>query len=195
MRHVLMDSLTRTLNTHSQDELKRALISAGGWESLPPTAKDVDDTFTLFSSQTSAGVGGGKVEVATVLRGLRGLRGHPTPCRAKVVRDVFRRVLKFSSGGSTRIVTCDPVGTPGQCYGGDGGIVGANIRGAERDYGENTTVSVEQLKEVCCGRRCSPAIAVGHRQTPEQCEGGEGCEQRRFGGAVPGVLQVRTGTQ
>ncbi|CAM9929331.1 unnamed protein product [Scytosiphon promiscuus] len=77
----------------SKDELRRALTIACGTGSTPPTAKDVDDLFTLCSDQFSAGERGGKVKAETVFRELR---GELSPFREKVVRQFFREI--FGSG-------------------------------------------------------------------------------------------------
>lgn len=88
--------------TTTKDQLRRALTLAGGPGSTPPTTKDVDDLFTLFSSRTSGGVGGGRVDTATVLRGLR---GELSPFREKIIRDIFRgshpRTTSRNNSGDT----------------------------------------------------------------------------------------------
>lgn len=68
--------------------------------SSPPSTKDVDDLFTMFSDRTpSGGVGGVRVDAVTVFRGLR---GELSPFREKVVRDVFIGLLKKSRGSPSK---------------------------------------------------------------------------------------------
>lgn len=73
-----------------QDELRRALTIAGGTDATPPTTKDMDDLFTLLSSQSSGGVRGGRVDAATILCAIR---GKLSPFREKVVRNVFHEIF------------------------------------------------------------------------------------------------------
>ncbi|CAM9677264.1 unnamed protein product, partial [Hapterophycus canaliculatus] len=83
----------------NKDELRRALTIAVGTVSTPPTTKDVDDLFTLFSSQSSGGVRGGRVDARTVLRELR---GELSPFRERIVRNVFHEIFAF---GNNNMVT------------------------------------------------------------------------------------------
>jgi len=102
--------------TRWKDELRRALTIAGGPDSVPPTTKDVDDLFTLFPSRgASVGVGAGRVDAETVLRGLR---GEMSPHRERVVRDAFhgllgRRASTSNNGERERDVAGDGAGMGG----------------------------------------------------------------------------------
>ncbi|CAM9644455.1 unnamed protein product [Ectocarpus fasciculatus] len=81
--------------TLTKDELRRALTMTRSAGSSPPSTKDVDDLFTMFSGRTpSGGVGGARVDAVTVFRGLR---GELSPFRERVVRDVFSGLLRISS--------------------------------------------------------------------------------------------------
>ena len=139
---------TSKTETQTKEELRRALITAGGPGCPPPTAKDIDDLFTLFSCQTSAGVNGGRVEATTVLRSLR---GDLSPARESVVRDVFRSLLNLSRSGHA---VHDGVGAPS-----DRDLVCSKTRrnvGTKRAM--NDAVQVEDLKNAYCkgvGRRFS----------------------------------------
>lgn len=126
--------------TQSKEELKRALTTAGGPGCPPPTAKDIDDLFALFSCRTSAGVNGGRVEATTVLRSLR---GDLSPAREIVVRDVFRSLVDLGRSGHA---VHDGVGAPN-----DRDQVYSNTRrkvGTERAM--NGAVHVENLKNAYC---------------------------------------------
>lgn len=135
-----------TLNVvfqRTKDELRRALTMAGGHGSHPPTTKDVDDLFTLFSCRTKAGVvGGGRVEAATVLRGLRGELG---PRREAVVREVFSSLLRLAdesiiiSGGGGR--------GKGKSKGKDRGAKNGERRGAVRQTVD--AIPLEELRNAC----------------------------------------------
>lgn len=71
-----------------------------GAGSSPPSTKDVDDLFTMFSGRTpSGGVDGARVDAVTVFRGLR---GELSPFREKVVRDVFSSLLRISSASPNK---------------------------------------------------------------------------------------------
>lgn len=130
---------------------------AGGPGSLPPTAKDVEDLFTLFASQTSAGVGGGRVDAATVLRGLR---GELNQSRERVVRDIFRGILKLSS--SNRFAIRDSVrgeegrgwdgsgqGSTGTMYGMDGAIHEEELKKAYRSGSGSKALRVKGSTKSC----------------------------------------------
>ncbi|CAM9876409.1 unnamed protein product [Ectocarpus sp. 4 AP-2014] len=81
--------------TLTKDELRRVLTMTRSAGSSPPSTKDVDDLFTMFSGRTpSGGVGGARVDAVTVFRGLR---GELSPFREKVVRRVFSSLLRSSS--------------------------------------------------------------------------------------------------
>ena len=139
--------------TQSKEELRRALTTAGGPGRPPPTAKDIDDLFTLFSCQTSAGVNGGRVDATTFLQSLR---GDLSPARESVVRDVFRSLVNLGRSGRDfhNDVSAPHDQSSGRIYTNQRPKVGAK-------RAMNDAIHVEDLKSAFCkggGRRFSPVI-------------------------------------